>query len=142
MKQYRITSEHFVSPGETGDPDAVMDPTELNELKRLAGLPFSIGESTGDMSQPGPVGGMLDQVPQAGENGIVSPVGTTDQANAGSNISYTAQERNALEIEYCAKPGDDLWFIINFSRPFLNGSLRDKCEDYLKAHPEYRPRTR
>lgn len=142
MKQYRITSEHFVPEGETGDADAFMDAAQLQELKKLAGLPFSIGESTGDMSQPGPVGGMLDQVPQAGENGIVSPVGTTDQANAGSNISYTAQERNALEAEYCAKPGDDLWFIINFSRPFLNGSLRDKCEDYLKAHPEYRPRTR
>lgn len=140
MKQYRITSEHFVPEGETGDADAFMDAAQLQELKKLAGLPFSIGESTGDMSQPGPVGGMLDQVPQAGENGIVSPVGSTDQANAGSNISYTAAERNALEAEYCAKPGDDLWFIINFSKPFLNGSLRDKCEEYLRAHPEYRPR--
>ena len=140
MKQYRITSGHFVPEGETGDADAYIDPTELNKLKRLAGLPFGISESTGDMSQPGPVGGMLDQVPQAGENGIVSPVGTNKMAPAGSNISYTAQERNALEIEYGAKPGDDLWFIINFSKPFLNGSLRDKCEENLRAHPEYRPR--
>jgi hypothetical protein len=141
MKQYRITSEHFVSPGETGDPDAFMDPAELNELKRLAGLPFGVNESTGDMSQPGPVGGLIDQTPQAGENGIVSPVGTIKQAPYGSNISYTAQERNALEREYGAKPGDDLWFIINFSKPYLNGSLRDKCEEFLKANPEYRPRT-
>ena len=140
MKQYRITSEHFVSPGETGDPDAFMDPAELNELKRLAGLPFGIAESTGDMSQPGPVGGLLDQVPQAGENGIVSPVGTIQQAPYGSNISYTAQERNALEAEYGARPGDDLWFLINFTKPFLNGSLRDKCEEYLKQHPEKRPK--
>lgn len=141
MKQYRITSGHFVPEGETGDADAYIDPTELNKLKRLAGLPFGISESTGDMSQPGPVGGMLDQVPQAGENGIVSPVGTIQQAPYGSNISYTAQERNALEKEYGARPGDDLWFIINFTKPYLNGSLRDKCEEYLKAHPEYRPRS-
>ena len=140
MKQYRITSEHFVSPGETGDPDAFMDPAELNELKRLAGLPFGIAESTGDMSQPGPVGGLLDQVPQAGENGIVSPVGTIQQAPYGSNISYTAQERNALEAEYGARPGDDLWFIINFTKPYLTGSLRSKVEEYLKAHPDERPK--
>jgi hypothetical protein len=140
MKQYRITSEHFVSKGETGDADAFMDAQQLQELKKLAGLPVGIAESTGDMSQPGPVGGMLDQVPQAGENGIVSPVGTTDQANAGSNISYTAAERRELEHEYGARPGDDLWFLINFTKPYLNGSLRDHIEEYLKTHPDKRPK--
>lgn len=138
MKQYRITSEHFVPQGETGDADAYIDPTELNELKRLAGLPFGISESNGSPGEPGPVGGILDQVPQAGENGIVSPVGTVKRAPAGSNISYTAQERNQLEQEYGARPGDDLWFIINFTKPYLNGSLRDKVEEYLRAHPEKR----
>ena len=140
MKQYRITSEHFVPKGETGDTDAFIDPQELQQLKKLAGLPFGIAESTGDMSQPGPVGGMLDQVPQAGSEGVVSPVGTTDQANVGSNISYTAAERNQLEQEYGARPGDDLWFLINFTKPYLNGSLRDHIERYLKAHPEKRPK--
>lgn len=138
MKQYRITSEHFVAPGETGDADAFIDPQQLQELKKLAGLPFNIAESNGSTGEPGPVGGMLDQVPQAGENGIVSPVGTVKRAPVGSNISYTAEERNALEIEYNAKPGDDLWFIINFTKPFLNGSLRDKVEEYLSTHPEKR----
>ena len=99
MKQYRITSQHFVHQGETGEPDAVMDPQDLNELKRLAGLPFGINESNGSTGEPGPVGGILDQVPQAGENGIVSPVGTIQQAPYGSNISYTAQERNAQPQE-------------------------------------------
>lgn len=38
MKEYRITSANFVSPGETGDPDAYMDPAELAALKGEAGI--------------------------------------------------------------------------------------------------------
>jgi hypothetical protein len=38
MKQYRITSGNFVLPGETGDPDAHMDPEDLNRLKEMAGI--------------------------------------------------------------------------------------------------------
>jgi len=45
MKQYRITSEHFVAPGETGDADAFIDPQQLQELKKLAGLPFNIAST-------------------------------------------------------------------------------------------------
>ena len=72
-------------------------------------------------------------VPQASEEGIQSPM--------GSNISFTAEERRNLEREYGARPGTDLWFIINFTKPFFNGSLRSKVEEYLKQHPEYRPRS-
>jgi hypothetical protein len=71
--------------------------------------------------------------PQATETGTASPV--------GSNISYTAKERNDLLKEYHVMPGSDLWFLINFSLPYLNGSLRDKVEEYLNEHPEYRPRS-
>jgi hypothetical protein len=71
-------------------------------------------------------------VPQAAETGIESPV--------GSNISFTAQERNALLKEFHVMPGTDLWFIINFTKPFFNGSLRSKVDEYLKQHPEYRPK--
>jgi len=125
MKTYRITSENFVTQGETGDADAVMDPNDLNEIKRLAGitglLEAEAGMYTGN-----------NTVPQAAETGIESPV--------GSNISFTAQERNALLKEFHVMPGTDLWFIINFTKPFFNGSLRSKVDEYLKQHPEYRPK--
>lgn len=130
MKQYRITSTNFVPQGETGDADAYMDPHELNELKRLAGMP--IAESGMGNNGAGAVAGMDIRTPQAAESGITSPV--------GSNISNTATERNDLMHKYHARPGTDLWFIINFSKPYLNGSLESKVEEYLKAHPEYRPR--
>ena len=131
MKQYRITSENFVTQGETGDADAFIDPKELNELRKLAGL-NPLAEDMGSIGA-GPVGGNLDNVPNATETGIESPV--------GSNISNTANERNALMKEFHVMPGTDLWFIINFTRPYLNGSLRDHVERYLAKHPEYRPRS-
>jgi len=126
MKQYRITQADFVLPGETGDANAVMDARDLAEIKQLAGITGLLEADAG--MYPGQGG-----VPQAGEDGIQSPV--------GSNISFTAQERNALLKEFHVMPGTDLWFIINFTKPFLNGSLRDKVEEYLKQHPEYRPRS-
>ncbi len=123
MKQYRVTSEHFVHQGETGDTDAVMHPDDLAQIKKLAGIVTEAGA------------GMYAGVPtpQASETGIMSPV--------GSNISYTAKERNDLLKEYHVMPGSDLWFLINFSLPFMTGSLRDKVEEYLNEHPEYRPRS-
>lgn len=122
MKQYRITSADYVLPGETGDADAVMDSTDLNAIRKLAGLVTEDG---------GAVTGIA-ATPRATEDGIQSPV--------GSNISWTASERRELEAEYGAQPGTDLWFIINFTKPYLNGSLRNHVEEYLKKHPEYRPR--
>jgi hypothetical protein len=124
MKQYRITSEHFVPPGETGDADTVMNPDDLAQIKKLAGIVTEAGAGmyTGH-----------NTVPQAAETGITSPV--------GSNISYTAKERNDLIKEYHVMPGSDLWFLINFSLPFMTGNLRDKVEEYLDKHPEYRPRS-
>ena len=125
MKQYRITSEHFVLQGETGDADAVMDSKDLAELKKLAGITGLVEGEAGALSN-------IPSTPHAGEDGIVSPV--------GSNISWTASKRRELEAEYGAHPGDDLWFLINFTKPYLNGSLRAHVEDYLKKHPEYRKR--
>ena len=123
MKQYRITQADFVLPGESGDADAVMDAQDLAEIKKLAGI-------TGLLEAEAGVYTGQNTVPQASEDGIESPV--------GSNISFTAQERRELEREYHAQPGTDLWFIINFTRPYLNGSLRAKVEEYLSKHPEYR----
>lgn len=130
MKQYRITSDKFVLPGETGDTDAVMHPDDLAELKRLAGLPINEGG-------PGALSGM-PATPHASEEGIVSPV--------GSNITHTAAYRNQLIDKYQARPGDELWFIINFT-PVRGltaeaGPLEQKIEQYFKQHPEMRPENR
>lgn len=119
MKQYRITSEHFVHQGETGDADTVMHPDDLAEIKRLAGI----------VSEAGP--------------GIYTGAGMTNtesgtQSPVGSNISFTAAERRQMEYEYCARPGDELWFVINFTKPFLNGSLKDHVEQWLAEHPDYK----
>jgi hypothetical protein len=132
MKQYRITSEHFVPQGETGDDNAVMHPDDLAEIKRLAGIPITEAEAGVYTGQQG--------VTNTDNGPSPSPIGSIERARAGSNISYTAQERNQLEREFHARPGDELWFIINFTKPYFNGSLRDKVEEYLKAHPELRPR--
>ena len=106
MKQYRYTSENFVTQGETGDANAYIDPAELNELRKLAGMaPLAEDMST---NGAGMVGGNLNNVPNATETGITSPV--------GSNISNTASERNALMKEFHVMPGTDLWFIINFTK--------------------------
>lgn len=126
MKQYRITQADFVLPGESGDTDAVMDSRDLAEIKKLAGI-------TGLLEAEAGVYTGNNSVPQAGEEGIESPL--------GSNISFTAAERRELEQEFHAQPGTDLWFLINFTKPYLNGSLRSKVEEYLKQHPEYRPRS-
>lgn len=123
MKQYRYTSQNFVPEGETGDADAVMDANDLAQIKKLAGL-VTEGEA-GMWSAP-------QNIPNTDNGPKMSPI--------GSNISTTAEERNKLEQEYCAQPGTDLWFIINFTKPYLNGSVLQKVEQYLKQNPEYRPK--
>ena len=128
MKQYRYTSENFVHPGETGDADAYIDANDLNELKKLSGIPVNLPLAE-DMSAGGLVGGNMDNVPQAQEAGIVSPVGT--------NVTHTAKHRNDLLKLYNARPGDELWFLINFDEvrgpPARNGTLEEKIQQYLKT---------
>ena len=36
--QYKITSADFVSPGETGDADAIIDQFDLTQIKKMAGI--------------------------------------------------------------------------------------------------------
>ena len=126
MKQYRITSANFVLPGETCDADAVMDAADLAEIKKLAGL---VTEAEGGVYAG------IGQTPitNTTDSGITSPV--------GSNISATAETRNELMAKYHAKPGTDLWFIINFTKPYLTGGVETKIKEYLKQHPEAVPKT-
>ena len=126
MKQYRITSQNFVHQGETGDTDAVMDSQDLYQIKKLAGLVTEGGA--------GALSG-IPATPRANEQGIESPV--------GSNITNTAAYRNELLDKYQTRPGDELWFMINFE-PVRGlgaaaGTLEDKIKKYLSTHPEARP---
>ena len=68
MKQYRYTSQNFVPEGETGDADAFIDSTELNELRRLAGMAPLAEDMSGNGA--GLVGGNMDNVPQAQERNL------------------------------------------------------------------------
>jgi hypothetical protein len=36
--QYRITTADFMSPGETGDADAIIDQFDLSQIKKMAGI--------------------------------------------------------------------------------------------------------
>lgn len=129
MKQYRVTSQNFVHQGEAGYDDAVLDSAELAEIKKLAGLP--VNEEAWGMQ--GAVGGNLNNVPNTTETGIVSPM--------GSNITRQDQTRADFLDKYKPRPGSDLWFVINFSRPDLTGgTIQDKIETYFKAHPDERPK--
>lgn len=38
MSNYRITSAEFITPGESGDPDAILSPEDLQLVKRQSGL--------------------------------------------------------------------------------------------------------
>jgi hypothetical protein len=102
----RLTSADFVSPGETLDPNAYMDPRDIADLRRLAGLPV-IGEDVN--SQMG-LQNSSQQNPMApaGDNpwGIKSPVGTT-----GGNL-----DKRKIEKEKNLVPGTDEWFRLWFSQ--------------------------
>jgi hypothetical protein len=96
VKQYKITSEHFVLPGETGEADAHMDPADLADLKKLAGIPTVTENHQVQTDQPS-----------------MSPI--------GSNISITGNEKQQLEKKHGIRPGTDEWFKLWFSKPYLTG---------------------
>jgi len=58
MKQYRITSETFRTPGDDPSiPDAYIDPVELARIKKLAGIDeLGIMEKSGDSVVDGHIG--------------------------------------------------------------------------------------
>lgn len=98
MKQYRFSSADF-TPQEPTIPDAVMDDTDLDRLRQLAGLVEGQDrKASASYSNP---------------SGMSSPV--------GSNISVTAAEKRAIEHEKNIKPGTPEWFQLWFSRPYLTG---------------------
>jgi hypothetical protein len=109
MKQYRYTAPNFAEPA---IPDAVMDLTELNDMRKLAGLP------------------LLTEYQQHDPINVDSPVGSNTHADfshtdfakgEGANISKTAMEKRKIEHDKDIKPGTDEWFQLWFSRPYLTG---------------------
>jgi hypothetical protein len=109
MKQYRITSANFVSPGETGDPDAFMAEDELAALKRLAGI--------GTL-------GLLEDYTAGGhdmQNGTPNNADQDSPSPVGSNISITGMEKRRLEKANHIKVGSPEWFQLWFSKPYLTG---------------------
>lgn len=109
MKQYRVTASSFVPEGETGAPDAHMDAVELQELRRLAGLPPLLEAWTdGNTQDPS-----MSWLPNDSTANTMSPV--------GSNISMTANELKLLEKKYQIKTGSPEWFKLWFSKPLLTG---------------------
>ena len=99
MKQYRITSENFVTPGETGEPDAHLH--DLAELKKLAGV--------GSM-------GLLEAYAgnaEATDEDMSSPLGGKD--------SMPNTEKYSIEKSKHIKVGTPEWFQLWFAKPWLTG---------------------
>ena len=97
MKQYRYSSADFVTPGESGDPDAIMDDNDLRELRRLAGLNEDLG---------GPEADNVAKIPNEQGTNPMSPV--------GANPSTKANEKRKKEKELGIRVGDDAWFKLWF----------------------------
>ena len=93
MQHIYLRSADYVTPGESLDPDAVMDVADLNEIRRLAGLlPLPVTEdkkADGTYSNP---------------SGTMSTVGSS-----GTNSEKLKKER-----ELGIKPGDPEWFALWF----------------------------
>jgi len=106
MKQYRVTSEHFVPQGEQGYPDAHMDNSDLVRMKQLAGILVKEDFYTAGGHDPA-----MDA--DAADKNMPSPV--------GSNISVTGMEKRNLEKQNHIKPGTPEWFKLWFSKPYLTG---------------------
>lgn len=93
MKQYKITSETFRTQGDDPTiPDTYVDPAQLAELKKLAGI-----DSLGIMERHR---AQNDQSPISGEIG-------TDKAE--------------YQRKHNIRPGTDEWFKLWFARPTLTG---------------------
>lgn len=88
----KFTSSDFVPQGETGDPDAVLDPNDpVYEMTTLAGIPQN------------------------------KPQWTEYKDMMGSNISVTGNEKAELMKKNNIKPGTPEWFRLWFSKPYLTG---------------------
>jgi hypothetical protein len=111
MKQYRITSANFVSPGETGDNDAFMAPDDLAQLKKLAGV-GALGlleDYTAGGHQNNDLAGDVESV----DKDMSSPMGGKD--------SMPNSEKYQIQKSKNIKVGSPEWFQLWFAKPWLTG---------------------
>jgi|LauGreDrversion4_2_1035121.scaffolds.fasta_scaffold197709_2 hypothetical protein len=114
MKQYKITSANFYNEGDTGNPDAFMDPRDLAELKQLAGI-GSLLETTTNIQQD--------------HEEPFSPVGA---------VNNSMSQKRQIEKNLNIKTGTDEWFRLYFARPELTGEkpVGDDLPD-TEPNPSY-----
>ncbi len=114
MKQYKITSANFYNEGDTGNPDAFMDPRDLAELKKLAGI-NSLLETTTNIQQD--------------HEEPFSPVGA---------VNNSMSQKRQIEKNLNIKTGTDEWFRLYFARPELTGEkpIGDDLPD-TEPNPSY-----
>lgn len=104
----RLTSADFVSPNESLDPNAFMDPYDLADLRRLAGIP-AIGESANT------------EFTNTGSS--ISPVGSID----------TTAKKRQIEKENGIQPGDPAWFQLWFDE--IDGKKADLNKKLVPNKP-------
>jgi hypothetical protein len=111
MRQYRIVSADFVTPGDSGDQDAYMSPAQLAELKKLAGIDTLglLEDYTAGGHENSPPG----QDAQATDQEMSSPLGGKD--SMPDSEKYQIQKQNHI------KPGSPEWFRLWFSKEWLTG---------------------
>jgi hypothetical protein len=109
MKQYKITSANFVTPGDSGDPDAFMAPDDLAQLKKLAGMD--------------PLGLLEDYAPGNSDFEKNAQIATDQDMPSpmGSKGSMTGAEKRQMEKQNHIKVGSPEWFKLWYAKPWLTG---------------------
>jgi len=103
MKQFYVTSKDFRLEGDTpGVPDNYVDPQQLAELKKLAGI-----DSLGIMGKH-----LAEQ--QAIKQKEL-------EASMGEALSMTGTQKAEYQRTHNIQPGTDEWFKLWYARPNLTG---------------------
>ena len=103
MKQFRITSRDFRLEGDVpGLPDNYVDPDQLSQLKKLAGI-----DSLGIMSNH------LAEQQRVKQQEL--------EASMGKSMTMTSTEKAEYQRTNHIQPGTDAWFKLWYARPSLTG---------------------
>lgn len=103
MKQFYITSKDFRLEGDTpGLPDNYVDPQQLAELKKLAGI-----DSLGIM------GNHLAEQAAIKQKEL--------EMSMGYSMSMTGTQKAEYQRTHSIQPGTNEWFKLWYARPGLSG---------------------
>lgn len=95
-RELRVTSRDFYNT-EDLIPDTVMETSDLENIKRLAGIS------------------------DANKASLQEYKGEDSYSTEGSNCSKTAMEKVNYQNEHNIQPGTPEWFRLWFSKPYLTG---------------------